>query len=151
MNHEDRMRKIMLDDAKRHISRREREDMVLSNDPTSRAALADWTCETPLKRGSGLIPLSDTRRKTPRRAPRTVSHGAAAMPPNAQAAARLAAGDVDATVLCYTRNPDGSTTEPTVRNVSDFRTSKTRKTRTTTPDAPTHRTEAKDLPALFAD
>jgi hypothetical protein len=81
-----------------------------SNAPTetSRASIADYHGETPLLRGIGMIPASDTRRKTPRREPRVTTRGVAAFSTDPEHIARLAAGDVNPTVRVI--RADGSDT-----------------------------------------
>lgn len=116
-----RMDALLLADQHRRWTRQQREDALLSNDSESRAAIEDWHLETPLLRGTGLIPQNPARTKTPNRQPRSRAHGAAAMPQNADQAARLAAGDVEPTVLCYNLNsPDNVE----IRTVASFRGSR---------------------------
>jgi hypothetical protein len=117
----DRMARTLIADHERFMSRQAREDALLSNDDESRAALADWSCERPLLRGVGMVGTSGTNRRYPHATPRTRAHGAAALPPDAAAAERLAAGDVEATVLCYNASdPDNVT----VRTVAEIRGSR---------------------------
>ena len=117
-DYNDRMAARMIADHRRFMSRQAREDALLSNDDESRAALEDWTCERPLLRGVGMVGTSGTNRRYPHATPRTRTHGAAAMPPTPGAAERLAAGDVEATVLCYHRD---SPEDVTVRTVAEIR------------------------------
>ena len=120
-NYSDRMAQIMIADHERHMSRQAREDALLSHDEESRAGMADWSCERPLLRGIGMVGTSGMNRRYPHATPRTRAHGAAALPPDAEAAERLAAGDVEATVLCYNASdPDNAT----VRTVASFRGSR---------------------------
>ena len=136
----DQQREIMLADHARYMSRQQREDALLSNSDDSRASMDSYECETPLLRGIGIAGTSRPATKHAKRfkpaTPRTRAHGAAAMPPDAAAAERLAAGDVESTVLCY------NAADPmnfTVRTVADIR-SKGKNAKNRAPLAATPRT-----------
>jgi hypothetical protein len=138
---EQQQREILLADHARYMSRQQREDALLSNDPTSRAALEDWTCERPLLKGLGSV---TPPRKYPNREPRTRVHGAAAMPRNAEDAENLAAGNIEATVLCYNANDPSNVTVRTVAEIRGRRES--RKNRATVSNVRT--VEVQSLPSI---
>lgn len=104
---------ILLSDFARWSERQQAENAPTD---TSRAALADWTCERPLLRGIGMVGTSGTNRRYPKPPKRERAHGAAAMPPDADSAERLASGDIEATVLVT--HADGTSV---VRTVASFR------------------------------
>src|ERR1700760_2655282 len=100
------------------------QDSLLAATDDSRAAMDSYECERPILRGIGMVGTSGTNRSYPRQAPRARAHGAAAMPPNAEAAELLAAGHVEATVLCI--DADGN---ETVRTVAEIRGSRKNRAR----------------------
>lgn len=106
---------IMLADQLRWQARIDAENAPLAE---SRAALEDWTCERPLLRGIGMVGTGGTNRRYPHTAPRTRTVGVAAPAPDVASVNRLAAGDVEPTVLCYNINDPSNVT---VRTVSDIR------------------------------
>lgn len=105
---------IMVADHERYRSRQAIEDAILSNDSESRAALPDWSCERPLIKGLGSV---TPPRKYPNRAPRSRTHGAAAMPRTPSEHEQLASGDLEPTVLCYNVNDPENVTVRTVREI----------------------------------
>lgn len=140
-DYESRMRERLIADHARFMSRQEREDALLRPTDDSRASLPSYHGETPLLRGIGMIPQSDTRRKTPRRAPRTRVVGVAAFSTDPEHIARLASGDVNPTML-VTRDGISTVVEVTRRGTAS------RKNRTVVvPAAPTVDTARFALPA----
>lgn len=140
-NYSQRMADLLLADQTRWQARQDAEN---APSETSRAALEDYSCERPLLRGMGMILPP---RKYPHAMPRTRIIGVAAPAPDADAIARLAACDVNATVRVI--HTDGSNT---ILPASHFhRTRATSVTSRTVETETPHRTTSADLPALNAD
>ena len=116
-----RMAARLIADHERYMTRQEREDALLSNDDTSRAALADWTCERLLLRGIGSVNAPRRYRNTVP-GPRTRVVGGAAPSDNPEHIARLAAGDVNPTARVIRNGVD------TIVPASNFHADRKRRT-----------------------
>jgi hypothetical protein len=143
-SYDERMADILLADYERWLKRQRAE----SNDPESRAALDDWSCETPLLKGLGMV---IPPRKYPNRQPRTRTVGVAApaLLGDSDAIHRLASCDVNPTVRVI--HSDGSEEILPTSTFKRNRKSRLSVRKPATVEPPTHRTTAADLKPLFAD